>query len=45
MRERILIMGVTGTVGCALVHQLEGRHEIVPVGRIRGDYQVDITEV
>jgi NAD(P)-dependent dehydrogenase (short-subunit alcohol dehydrogenase family) len=44
MKKRILIVGATGTVGRALVHQIAGRHEIVPVGRVRGDYQVDITD-
>ena len=44
VKKRILIVGATGTVGRALVHQIAGRHEIVPVGRVRGDYQVDITD-
>ena len=42
--KRILIVGATGTVGRALVQQIAGRHEIVPVGRTRGDHQVDITD-
>src|ERR1700722_13922646 len=44
MNKRILIVGATGTVGRALVDQIAGRHEIIPVGRTRGDYQVDITD-
>jgi NAD(P)-dependent dehydrogenase (short-subunit alcohol dehydrogenase family) len=44
MNKRILIVGATGTVGRALVHQIAGRHDIIPVGRTRGDYQVDITD-
>jgi NAD(P)-dependent dehydrogenase (short-subunit alcohol dehydrogenase family) len=44
MNRRILIVGATGTVGQALVHQIAGRYEIIPVGRTRGDYQIDITD-
>jgi NAD(P)-dependent dehydrogenase (short-subunit alcohol dehydrogenase family) len=42
--KRILIVGATGTIGRALVEQIAGRHEVIPVGRTRGDYQVDITD-
>jgi dTDP-4-dehydrorhamnose reductase len=42
--KRILIVGATGTIGRALVAQIAGRHEVIPVGRTRGDYQVDITD-
>jgi NAD(P)-dependent dehydrogenase (short-subunit alcohol dehydrogenase family) len=44
MNKRILIVGATGTVGKALMHQIAGRHEVVAVGHTRGDYQVDITD-
>ena len=44
MNKRILMVGATGTVGRALVHQIADRHEIIPVGRTRGDYQADITK-
>jgi NAD(P)-dependent dehydrogenase (short-subunit alcohol dehydrogenase family) len=42
--KRIVIVGATGTVGRAVGQQLAGRHDVVPVGRTRGDYQVDITD-
>ena len=44
MNKRILMVGATGTVGRSLVQQIAGRHEIVSVGRTRGDYQADITD-
>ena len=44
MSKRILIVGATGTVGRALVQQIAGRHDVIPVGRTRADYQVDITD-
>ena len=42
--KRILIVGATGTIGRAVVQQIAGRHEVIPVGRTRGDYQVNITD-
>ena len=44
MNKRILMVGATGTVGRSLVRQIAGRHEIISVGRTRGDYQIDITD-
>lgn len=44
MNKRILMVGATGTVGRALVRQIASRHEIISVGRTRGDYQIDITD-
>ena len=44
MSKRILIVGATGTIGRAVVQQIAGRHEVIPVGRTRGDYQVNITD-
>ncbi|PMS16660.1 short chain dehydrogenase [Trinickia dabaoshanensis] len=43
---KIVVIGASGTVGRAVADEL-GRgdtHEIVRVGRTRGDYQVDITD-
>jgi NAD(P)-dependent dehydrogenase (short-subunit alcohol dehydrogenase family) len=39
---KILVVGGTGTIGRAVVARLSGRHEVVPVGRTRGRYNVDI---
>jgi NAD(P)-dependent dehydrogenase (short-subunit alcohol dehydrogenase family) len=44
MSKRILIVGATGTLGRAVVNELAARHEVIPVGRTRGSYQVDITD-
>jgi NAD(P)-dependent dehydrogenase (short-subunit alcohol dehydrogenase family) len=44
MSKRILIVGGTGTLGRAVVNELAARHEVIPVGRTRGSYQVDITD-
>ena len=40
---KIIIIGASGTVGRAVTEELSQRHEVVRVGRTRGDYQVDIT--
>lgn len=39
---RILIVGASGTIGRAVAEALSARHEIVRVGRTRGDHRVDI---
>jgi NAD(P)-dependent dehydrogenase (short-subunit alcohol dehydrogenase family) len=41
---RIVIIGATGVVGRAVTAGLKDRHEIIPVGKTRGDHQVDITD-
>ncbi|MBB1200624.1 short chain dehydrogenase [Enterobacteriaceae bacterium 89] len=43
---KIMIVGASGTVGRAVVAELEkqGKHEIVRVGRNSGDIQVDIID-
>jgi NAD(P)-dependent dehydrogenase (short-subunit alcohol dehydrogenase family) len=44
MSKRILIVGATGTLGRAVANEFSSRHEVIPVGRTRGTYQVDITD-
>jgi NAD(P)-dependent dehydrogenase (short-subunit alcohol dehydrogenase family) len=41
---RIVIIGATGVVGRAVTAGLKDRHEVIPVGKTRGDHQVDITD-
>lgn len=40
---RIIMIGAAGTIGKEIVAALEGRHEIVRVGRHSGEMQVDIS--
>ena len=40
---KIVIIGASGTVGRAVTETLSRKHEVIRVGRTRGDYQVDIT--
>lgn len=44
MGKRAVVVGATGTIGQAVVRQITGQHEVISVGRVRGDYQVDITD-
>jgi NAD(P)-dependent dehydrogenase (short-subunit alcohol dehydrogenase family) len=39
---RIVLIGATGTIGGPLAENLAARHEVIRVGRTRGDMQVDI---
>ncbi len=41
---KILVIGGTGTLGSALVSTLREEHEVISVGRTRGDYQVNIED-
>jgi NAD(P)-dependent dehydrogenase (short-subunit alcohol dehydrogenase family) len=41
---KILIIGASGTIGQAIVKELEPRHELIRVGKSRGDVRVDITD-
>jgi NAD(P)-dependent dehydrogenase (short-subunit alcohol dehydrogenase family) len=43
-RKKILVVGATGDVGKALVQELSGRHDVIPVGHRSGQYQVDIKD-
>jgi NAD(P)-dependent dehydrogenase (short-subunit alcohol dehydrogenase family) len=41
---RILVVGGNGTIGKAIVAELQGRHEIVTAGRSAGDFRVDTAD-
>jgi NAD(P)-dependent dehydrogenase (short-subunit alcohol dehydrogenase family) len=41
---KIILIGAAGTLGKAVDDALNARHEIVRVGRSRGNFQVDITD-
>jgi NAD(P)-dependent dehydrogenase (short-subunit alcohol dehydrogenase family) len=41
---KVILFGATGTLGKAVDKELCNRHEIVRVGRNRGDFQVDIAD-
>lgn len=40
---KIVVIGAGGDVGRAVADELGGKHEIIRVGRTKGDHQVDIT--
>lgn len=40
---KIVVIGATGTIGKAVVQALSPRHQVIPVARSSGEYQVDIT--
>lgn len=40
---KILFIGASGTIGSAVANELEQRHDVLRIGRTRGDYQVDIS--
>jgi NAD(P)-dependent dehydrogenase (short-subunit alcohol dehydrogenase family) len=44
MGKKVLVVGATGTLGRALVHEAANRYDIVQVGRTRGAHHVDITD-
>lgn len=41
---KTVVIGGTGLVGSEVVRQLRTDHEVIAVGRTRGDFQVDIEE-
>lgn len=41
---KIVVIGGTGTIGRAIVEEMQPRHDVVAVGYSRGDWQVDITD-
>lgn len=41
---KIVLIGASGTVGSAIATELDQRHEVIKVGRTRGDHQVDIAD-
>ncbi|MHA7679084.1 short chain dehydrogenase [Cupriavidus sp. PET2-C1] len=40
---KIVVIGASGTLGQAVVQNLSARHDVVRVGKSRGDHQVDLT--
>ena len=42
---RILLVGASGTLGSAIMAELQERHEIVTAGRNSGDLRFDMTDV
>lgn len=43
-RQRILLIGASGTLGRAVVAELSPRHDIVAAGRNSGDVRIDIAD-
>lgn len=41
---KILLIGASGTVGSAIKAELSQRHEVISIGRTRGDFHVDIRD-
>jgi NAD(P)-dependent dehydrogenase (short-subunit alcohol dehydrogenase family) len=41
---KVIVIGAAGTIGKAIVEELGRRHDIVTVGRRRGQHQADITD-
>jgi NAD(P)-dependent dehydrogenase (short-subunit alcohol dehydrogenase family) len=41
---KILLIGANGTVGSAVKAELAQRHDVISIGRTRGDFQVDIID-
>jgi NAD(P)-dependent dehydrogenase (short-subunit alcohol dehydrogenase family) len=42
---KIVVIGAAGTIGRAVVAELASRHEIVAVGKTRGQYRVDVVDI
>ena len=40
---KIILIGASGTLGSAIARELGQRHDIITVGKTRGQYQVDVT--
>ncbi len=40
---KIILIGATGTIGRAVAQELGQRHDIIAVGKTRGEHQVDVT--
>ena len=41
---KVMIVGASGTIGRAIVAELEQRHDIIAAGRTSGDIHLDITD-
>ena len=42
---KVVVIGATGNIGRAIVTELGARHEVIEVGKTRGQQQVDIAQV
>jgi nucleoside-diphosphate-sugar epimerase len=42
---KVIVIGAGGTIGRAVVEQLGARHEVIQVGKTRGQYQVDMSDM
>jgi NAD(P)-dependent dehydrogenase (short-subunit alcohol dehydrogenase family) len=42
---KVLLVGASGTIGKSIIKELAPRHEIIEVGKAKGQHQVDITDV
>ena len=40
---KVIVIGATGTLGKAVSNELAARHDIIEVGKTKGQYQVDLT--
>lgn len=45
MSKKILIIGATGTIGRAVVHELSQRHTIISANRRHDEYPVDMSDI
>ena len=45
MKKKVLVIGSTGTIGSAVVSELEHDCDVIKVGGSSGDYTVDIAYV
>ncbi len=41
---KVIVIGATGTLGKAVSNELAARHDIIEVGKSKGQYQVDLTQ-
>jgi NAD(P)-dependent dehydrogenase (short-subunit alcohol dehydrogenase family) len=42
---KVIVIGATGTVGSAVVKELEQRHQVISVGSSSGRYKTDFTDI
>lgn len=42
---KIIVIGASGTIGSKIVDALQQQHDLIRVGKTRGDYQMDISDL
>lgn len=42
---KIVLIGAQGAIGSAVAAELGQRHEVIPVGKSRGDYRADLADI